>query len=105
MKFPGTIPVLAICNHPRSGKPFVETNGGILEDGSDFRGELPFRMLGTALPARVLLLVLYLCAPASRTDDAIGPAPGDHVRYAILEIGEVNDCFLKGPGFICAGHD
>ena len=46
----GANPVFAIGDHPDSDKPFVQADGGILEDGPDLDAELLAGMLLLALP-------------------------------------------------------
>jgi hypothetical protein len=49
-----------------------------------------------ALPAIVLLKEHDLGASTARADNAIRPAPRYQIVAAIVLIGEVDDCFLKG---------
>lgn len=48
--FVGTDSVLAVRNHPTGGKPFVESERGVLKNRSDFHGELTACVVILALP-------------------------------------------------------
>jgi hypothetical protein len=93
--------VLAIDDQPNARQPLVETKRRVLHHGSDLRGELAFRVSLAALPAALLLQVPDLIATAVRAHDAQGPTLLGKVFDAIVLVGEVDDCFLEGLGFVC----
>lgn len=87
--------VFAVCDHPYSREPLIQTERRILEDGPDFNGELPTLVRALTLPLVLLLKKRYVFAPASRTDNTIGPTARNKVAEAILRIREIDDCLLK----------
>ena len=93
-------PVLAIHDQPNGGQPLVERQRGVLEDGSGFQGELGAGMLAIALPhSRFRKIAHVIRAALWATHDAIGPAKLHHELFAVLEVGKVYNCLLKGLGF------
>jgi hypothetical protein len=93
--FVGTDSVLAIGDHPNGGKPFVEGDWGILENGSHLRGELPLAVDALALPLALIGEESGIGAATGRAHDSAGPSQSDHVVKTILGIGEEYDCLLK----------
>src|SRR5690242_5153130 len=91
-------PVLAIDEQPHCGKPLVQANGGILKDSSNFDGELPLGMVTTALPDTPRCVVLHFARPASWTDNTVRPTAASKIISAVVEIREINNCFLKAFG-------
>jgi hypothetical protein len=55
--------ILTIRKHPRCGKPFIQTNRGILKDSPNLDRELPLRVVASTLPVRRVALKLTFCAP------------------------------------------
>lgn len=98
--------VLSVLEHPHSRKPFIETNRGVLHDGSDLRGKLPLGMATAALPAQLILEEANILAATGRADYAILPfrTTGNKIVQAILSVRETLDCFLKGLGFVGGFH-
>jgi hypothetical protein len=94
--------ILAITQHPHSGKPFIKADGGILENGSNLDGELPLSMMAGALPHATGWIELYPLRPASGADHAFGPALCHEIIKAIVWAREVDYRFLKGFWF---AHD
>ena len=62
-------------------------------------------MLLIALPAELIFEEMNLITSASRAGDAVRPSASHEILYAVLRIGEVNDCFLKCLGLVGACHD
>src|SRR5438445_1715767 len=91
--FIGANPVLAIDQHPKSRKPFVECDSGILENRSHFDGELLVTLF--ALPAVLSLKVVVLCVAALRACRTIGPAESGNRVNASLFIAKVPDRLLE----------
>ena len=91
--------VLAVRDEPYAGKPLIETNRGLLEDSPDFDGELSFRMPTTALPAPLIRQETDLVTSAGRASNSVRPAPRNDVIDAVVGIGKVDDCGLKGFRF------
>jgi hypothetical protein len=87
--------VLAIHDLPHSHQPLTQTEWGIFEDRSGLRCELAAGMTRTTLPAVVLLKELDGLATATRTGNAIGPAPSYNVLAAIRRLREVDGRVLE----------
>ena len=47
--------ILGVRDQPHDRKPFIQAERRILENGPDFNGELPLRMMIAALPAEMIL--------------------------------------------------
>ena len=75
------------------GKPLVQAERRVLEDGSGLERELPLGMLRLADPTLTGLVEVDAVAAAGRAGDAIRPAPGHKVGQAVLRTGEVLDGF------------
>ena len=87
--------VLAIAEHPYSGKPFLQTERRIFKNGSYFDGELSSGMHTLALPFLLSGEIGGIVPVASWTLDTIRPTLGNHVSTAVFRIGEVDNCFLQ----------
>jgi hypothetical protein len=94
-QFVGADSVLAVRNHPDRNEPLIQTEGGILKDGSDFGAELFASMSGLAFPQAASPKEADFLAPASGAGDAIGPAPSHHEFQAVVGIGEIYDGLLE----------
>ena len=94
--FVGRYAVFAVHNLPHGHQPFVDTQRGILKDGSGLGGELAGVVAGAALPAVVLFQKRDALAATARAFNAIGPAARYQVLAAISWIREVYDGLLKG---------
>jgi len=92
----GANAVLCSANDPDSGKPLFQSERGILEDGSNLSGELPFGVGALALPLLLTRQPSNISAATSGASDPIGPAVSDHIADAIVGISEVNHGFLEG---------
>jgi len=57
-----------------------------------------------ALPAPLIRQENHVLRSASRTGDAIGPALAGEVVQTVARLGEIDDCLLKGVGFVGAFH-
>jgi hypothetical protein len=101
--FIGTDSVFAIGNQPDGGKPLVQTERRILEDGSDLDRELSFRMFALALPQSAAWQKVDFRGPAAWTGYTTRPSSLCNIIQAVVGIREVQDCFLKGLWFF--GHD
>src|SRR5580692_1641600 len=88
MELPGAIPVLAIGNHPGCGEPLVQRDRRVLKDCPNLHGELPPGMLGRALPAPMLRLIMHLGATAGRADNAVRPTTRNKIVNAVLRVGK-----------------
>src|SRR5579859_567201 len=99
--------ILAIAQHPNSSQPLIQTERGILEDGSDLDGELPSLVDTLALPFSLILEEHnILAATGGASYDAIRPAQGHHVVKGIVGISKIHDCLLQGlKRFMFAVHD
>lgn len=91
----GTDTVLAIGNHPRCRKPFVQAQRRVLKDRSRFRGELPGCMMASALPLPLILEESRVRPSTGGADNSAGPAVLDHVGQAIVCIAKVDNRFLE----------
>jgi len=67
--------VLAIRQLPHSKQPLIQSDSGVLEDGSDLDGELSLRMASLALPEAPRFQKANLLGPAGRAYNAVLPAP------------------------------
>lgn len=103
--FVRTNPVFAIGDHPNRHQPLIQTERGILEDGSDLDRKLSALMLALALPLLLLGKERNVCAATSRTDNAIGPSAGHKVINAVLRIREIYDCRLQCFRVCFVRHD
>lgn len=97
VNFPRANTVLAVSHHPHCGKPLIETDGAILEDGSNLHRELAFRMASLALPDAASGNIAHVRTATGGAGDSIAPASGHKVRDAIIGLGEVlhrlHECF------------
>src|SRR5271157_2578380 len=92
--------VFVVDDHPKCGKPLVESERAVLENGSDLDGEFSPGMMGTALPSAAILVEFNASRTASRADDnPVRPALGNHFAQAVVGVRVKNDCFLKGRRF------
>jgi len=96
--------VLAVCDHPNGGKPLVQTERGILEDGSDLDGKLTMRMDAFALPFPLIGKESNIGSSACGAGNAFRPTASYHVFPAVVRIGKVDDCFSKCSKFIFVFH-
>jgi hypothetical protein len=95
-RFARTDAILAIHHQPQGREPFVQAQGGILENGSGLQGEGRAGMARVALPNASFGKVGELLGPAAGAAHyAIRPPQFHHDLAAILEIAEVEDCLLK----------
>jgi hypothetical protein len=69
-----TDPVFAVYQLPHRSKPLVETEGRILEDGSDFDAKLPLCVILSASPPALIRKKNNVTAAARRASDAVLPA-------------------------------
>ena len=101
--FIGTDSVFAIAQHPNCGKPLIEADGRVLEDGPDLDRELPLGMVTPTLPDAAARIEVDLGGATGRADNAFRPAPCHKVFEAVVGIREVQDCFLKTFRFLFHG--
>ena len=94
--------VLAIGDHPDGGKPLIQTNWGILTNGSDLHRKLSLGVMGAALPDAARRIEGDFLGPARRADHAIGPSLRHKISQAIVGIRKVDNRFLKSLWF---AHD
>jgi hypothetical protein len=96
MDLPGRDAVLGIGDKPHCRQPLIQADRGVLKDGSDLDGKLPLWMMGTALPAELILQETDALAPTSRTfHHAIQPALFGQIFEAIFWAGKVEDGFVE----------
>ena len=94
--FPGGNTILGIGDQPHCSQPLVETDGAVLEDRPDLDGKLTLRVMGRALPAKLILEETDAGATAIRAlHYAVWPALFRQVFEAVSGAGKVEDCFLK----------
>ncbi len=94
VNFHATHTVLAINQHPESCHPFVESQRGVLENGSQLEREL--LLAGVAEPDAASLDKRVLFGAAMWTGHfPIRPAERLGIVEGALRIAEVNDCFLQ----------
>src|SRR4051794_38354419 len=99
MDFVAADSVLAVHDEPNSGEPLVQTDGGVLENGSSFQAEAGPVMFSVALPYAGIGKVGDMLGTAVRTTHrAVRPAKLHHELFAVLVFCEVEDCGLKGAG-------
>ena len=95
--------ILAVHGHPDGREPFVQPDGGILQDRADLHGELLFAAFALPQTARRDKRVLSgVAAGAGRL--AIRPAEVNQKLKRPIRVSEVNDCLLEGCGEL-GGHD
>jgi len=87
--------VFAVGEHPHRGEPLVERDWRVLENGSDFRGELSLRVDALALPLALIGEEYDILAPAGGAFHSTRPAQLDHVGQRVVRIREENDGLLK----------
>jgi len=92
--------VLAVGEHPHCGKPILQADSGVLEDGPYLYGELALRMASLALPDAARRHVGDILRATGRACDAILPAPRYKECNAVFRIGEVLNRFLESLGFV-----
>ena len=97
-------PVLGVHDKPNGNHPLVHAERGILEDSSDFDGELLLTVFAEPnAPCRDKRVLCSIAAWAS--DLAIRPAQLYRVIERALGIGEIRDCFLQCLGKLeCCAH-
>ena len=90
--------ILAIDDHPERDQPFINQDRRLFHHGSGLHGELGVIVFSVALPDPLFFDPEYLLGIAARAlHYAIGPAKlVDNEVFAVLELGEVDDCFLQG---------
>ena len=88
--------VLAVRYEPDSDEPFVERQSRVLEDSSNLHAELLASMLILAFPEATGSEKANVLRATSGALDAVRPAALNHECEAVVGIGEVLDCFLKG---------
>jgi hypothetical protein len=78
-------------NHqPQRGEPFIQTERGILKDGSGLQAEGRLRMLSIALPNAGFSQVDDMIGPTARTLHlAIGPSQLNHYTLTVLKLLKV----------------
>lgn len=87
---------LSSGDDPNGGKPFIQTQRGILEDRPYLRRKLPLGVTALALPFFLGYKVGNILASAGWALNTFRPAMRHYVRKAVIRIREVNDSFLKG---------
>ena len=92
--------VLAVGEHPRCRKPFIQRNRAVLIDRSDFDGELALGVMTAALPSAPLCIEANLRGSATGTDYAVRPSADSDVVNAVVRIREVDNRFLKALWFL-----
>jgi hypothetical protein len=98
VKLVRTNPVFAINEKPCRRKPFLKRNRRVLKDGARLQRERGRRVIGVALPNAALRKPRDVGRSAYCTSNfAVRPAKLHHEAAAVLEIGEVEDRFLKAP--------
>jgi hypothetical protein len=99
--------ILAICNQPHAGKPFIQAKGRVFKDRSDLDGELTLWMADAALPPQLILEEANLGATADRADYTVSPfgTASDEVVKTVLLVREVNDSFLQCLGVVSGFHN
>ncbi len=98
--FIGANSVLAVDHHPDNGKPLVEADRGVLEDGSYFDRELAVMVNALALPLPLISEEAGVSATASRADHLAVPPSRNQVGKAVVGVSEVKNCFLQGLWFV-----
>lgn len=92
--------VLAIGQHPYSGKPFIKTDSGVLENSSDLDRKFPLRMVSRTLPSPAFRIEGTDALGATRrTRNAVRPSLVSEIVNAVVQIRKINDCFLQGIRF------
>jgi hypothetical protein len=90
--------ILAVGNHPRSGKPFIESDGTVLKYGSYLSAELFLGVFALALPNATSRNEFNVLTAASWTGDTIGPTLGHKMIQAVVGVVVKDDCGLQGLG-------
>src|ERR1700677_1081934 len=93
--------VFAIRDQPYCGKPFIQGNRAILEDGSNLDGELPLGVLRLAFPEAASGDKTQVLRLASRAYCAIREDATLEELKAALRIGKVCDGLLESFWFGC----
>jgi hypothetical protein len=91
--FIGANSVLAIYEHPEGDKPFIKGDWRILEDSSNFDGELLRALF--ALPSPLCSEIIVLAVGALCADRTLRPAHLSNGVDANLLVTEVSDSLLK----------
>lgn len=95
MDFPGRYAILGIRQHPHNGEPLFERDRGFFEDCADLQTELIFQVFSVALVNLGIREPRNIVRAAHRANGfAIGPAQPRHELTAVLDVREVNHCFL-----------
>ena len=105
-QFVRTNAVLAVGEQPEGRKPLLETERGILEDGSNLEGELSAGMLRVALVPALSLKVGNFVGTAGRAHNrTVRPSDRFDGLAAVGVIREEQDCFAEGLGFVRGRHN
>jgi hypothetical protein len=99
--FVRTDAVLAVRQHPHREQPLVQADRGVLENGSDLDAELRPGMPALALPDAPCGHKGDIRTSAGRADYAVFPAPNAKEANAVINVGKIDDCFLKRLWFGC----
>jgi len=91
--------VLVVHDLPHRGKPLVQAQRRVLEDGTGLDGELTACVACATLPAVVLRHKRDVLATAARALDTVRPAARNDPLPAVDRIGEKHDCLLESGGF------
>ena len=92
--------ITAVYEHPQRGKPLVQRDRAIFEDGAKLDAELLVAIL--ALPPLLSLQVVVLFVTAGRAFRPVRPAEGGYGINADLLIGEVANRLLECFGLVHA---
>jgi hypothetical protein len=93
----GANSVLAIADHPERAHPLIQTQRGILKNGSDFERELLLASRAKPNPARLDKRV-FLGAATRARNYTVWPAKIERILKAAVGIAEINNRILKGLG-------
>src|SRR5260370_26075052 len=87
--------VLCSRQHPCCRQPLVQPKRRVLVDRSRFRGELPFRMIASALPLPLVLEEGSVLPATHAASDAFGPETRNHVGQAVVGVAAIDNALLE----------
>ena len=101
-EFARTDAILAIREQPKSGKPFVKADGGVLAETAYLDREFALGVMLRALPSPALRIESAdaIGAAHGANDFAVRPAFRSQVVNAVVLIREINDCVLQACRFV-----
>ncbi len=105
VNFPRTDAILTTRYEPHYGKPLIQTKRGIFKDRASLDAELRMIVARPALPNPTRCDEPDVMRSTHWANNAFRPAASNQIVQAVIGIGEVNNRFREGLGFVFACHE